>query len=563
VIARTRDFGGDGAGVLVEFTTWEGARRRRILPLKALMGEGREGLEALLDSGYQPKRARSCFDRVKDYIYATNPKQWVRITERTGMHGRSFVFPDRSIGPEGSEEVLFFSGEPVPHRYHRAGTLEEWRENIGHLCRGNTRLLLAVSAAFVGPLLPLLRAQSFGLHLRATSSKGKTTALLVAGSVWGGDPETGYLDTWKSTSSGLELKASLHNHSLLTLDEIALASPDEVSEAVYALCNGSGKLRANRTLTARASVQFTLVFLSSGERGLSEYLRSAGKVVKGGQDVRLIEITADAGTGKGIFEQVPPEFENPAKFANALKERSRRYYGTAIEAFLRQVTNNLDEVTVLTTARRSAFIRENVRQEDSGEVWRGAETFGLIAASGELATDYGITGWEPGEATLAAEVCFNLWVEERGGRGARDIEQGIRAVRAFIGEHGSSRFQQLVKQPSSKEVEVRNRVGFREATGSGTTYYVLPEKWHDELCRGFDGKEIASAMAARGYLERKKGKHLTIRKTLPELGNTRVYAVLPTLFNDDQDDSDHEYGLPETVKTGGQGGQGGQKDCNS
>ncbi|MEN6532509.1 MAG: DUF927 domain-containing protein [Bryobacteraceae bacterium] len=548
VIARTRDFNGDGAGVLIEFTTWEGRRKQRIIPLKTLMGEGREGLEALLDAGYQPKRGRSCFDRVKDYIYSTNPSNWVRITARTGMHGSSFVFPDRTIGAQDTEQVLFYSEEPVTHRYHTAGSVTDWREGIGLLCRGNTRLVLAVSAAFAGPLLPLLKAQSAGLHFRALSSKGKTTALLVAGSVWGGDAQTGFLDTWKSTAAGLELRASLHNHSLLTLDEIGLASPDEVSEAIYALCNGTGKIRATRTLTARASSQFTLMFLSSGERGLSEYLRAAGRVMKGGQDVRLIEIPADSESGQGLFEKVPPEFENPATFANALKERARRYYGTPIEAYLHLVTSNIDAVTQQVQNRRKVFVQKNVTKDDSGEVWRVAETFGLIAAAGELATQLGITGWKPGEAQCAAEVCFRSWIDERGGTGARDIEQGIRAVRAFIGKHGGSRFQKVGHQEPERIV---NRAGFKEAKGNAHTYYILSDVWKDEVCVGFESKEVAKAMAARGFLARERGRHLSIRKTMPELGLVRVYAVQPAFFGDElNEDNDPHDGESEPESQG-------------
>jgi uncharacterized protein (DUF927 family) len=46
--------------------------------------------------------------------------------------------------------------------------------------------VLAISAAFAGPLLNLIDAESGGFHLRGASSIGKTTALVLAGSVWGG-----------------------------------------------------------------------------------------------------------------------------------------------------------------------------------------------------------------------------------------------------------------------------------------------------------------------------------------------------------------------------------------
>ena len=45
---------------------------------------------------------------------------------------------------------------------------------------------------------------------------------------------------------------------------------------------------------------------------------------------------------------------------------------------------------------------------------RVCERFALIAAGGELATQYGVTGWPPGEAGQAATRCFQAWLEQRG-----------------------------------------------------------------------------------------------------------------------------------------------------
>jgi putative DNA primase/helicase len=49
-------------------------------------------------------------------------------------------------------------------------------------------LILAVSAGFTGPLLKRAKQQETGgagIHLIGDSSQGKTTALQVAGSIWG------------------------------------------------------------------------------------------------------------------------------------------------------------------------------------------------------------------------------------------------------------------------------------------------------------------------------------------------------------------------------------------
>ena len=42
-------------------------------------------------------------------------------------------------------------------------------------------------------------------------------------------------------------------------------------------------------------------------------------------------------------------------------------------------------------------------------------------------------------------------------------------------------------------------------------YYVLPEAWRSEVCRGFDANAIAKAMVAKGWMKRGEGEHLAAR----------------------------------------------------
>jgi uncharacterized protein (DUF927 family) len=521
VIARVQDFCDQGCSVWLEFRDWHGKTKRSMLPLKSLLGDGREGLETLLNSGYMPKRDKKAFEGIKDYVYSQNPNKWVRITPRTGLHGRSFVFPDRTIAPDGVEPIVFYADEPPDHNYRTAGTIEDWRDQIGRLCRGNSRLILAVCCAFAGPLLSLLKVPGAGVHFYGPSSIGKTTALFVAGSVCGGGTHSGFVDTWKSTSAGLEVKALLHNSGLMVLDEIALCSPEELGEAVYQLANGTGTNRATRSITARQISRYTVFVLSSGEQRFSDYMQAAGRRTKGGQEARFLDIRADAGGGKGLFEQIPGDLD-PRAFSNELRSRALRVYGSPLVSMLEHLTANFERVESFAASTRSSFVQRNVRQKEaSGEVFRAAETFGIISAAGELATRLGLTGWKEHEATLVAENCFYSWIDERGGIGARDIERGIEAVFAFIGAQGNARFQDLARP----EEKIINRAGFKEGQGNGWTYYILPDVWRNEVCQGYDSQEIARTMIVRRQIVPGEGKHLAMKKRLPGLGQPRVFVV--------------------------------------
>lgn len=102
-----------------------------------------------------------------------------------------------------------------------------------------------------------------------------------------------------------------------------------------------------------------------------------------------------------------------------------------------------------------------------GQVRSVVRRFGLVSAAGELAVAYDVLPWARGEATRAAKACFQSWLEERGGTDAAEDREAIEQVRAFIEQHGESRFALLggpegeVENPHSRTV---SRVGFRRLT---------------------------------------------------------------------------------------------------
>ena len=64
---------------------------------------------------------------------------------------------------------------------------------------------------------------------------GKTTAAMVAGSVWGchtgGNREIGFAETWHTTANQVEVTALAHNDCLLILDETGQAGSNDRERA--------------------------------------------------------------------------------------------------------------------------------------------------------------------------------------------------------------------------------------------------------------------------------------------------------------------------------------------
>jgi putative DNA primase/helicase len=343
--------------------------------------------------------------RLAEYLQWKTPERRIVAAVRTGWSrdGAAFVLPEEVIGSKDvyyQSETLHSDGAA-----EKSGDFDVWKNEIAARCVGNPVLALSLCVALAGPLLAKVQRDSGGVHWVGDSSSGKTTALNVGCSAWGGDT---FRRTWRATANGLEGAAAALNDTCLCLDEINEADPKEVGSIVYALGNGTGKTRANRVGSARNVFRWRLSLLSNGERTLAAQMREGGKEPKAGQLVRLLSLPV---AGKhGVFDDLHG-FADGRAFADQIKILCGRHYGHAGPAFIAAVLKDgrdfgaeLAEVEAL-----PAF------HADNSQEGRGAARFALYGMAGELAAEWGILPWLPGEAIRAAAEGYRLWREDRGG----------------------------------------------------------------------------------------------------------------------------------------------------
>jgi len=112
------------------------------------------------------------------------------------------------------------------------------------------------------------------------------------------------------------------------------------------MTNGAGKARSSRDGTARKSAKFRVMLLSSGEIALADKIAEdgRGKKMTAGQQVRVVDVPADAGAGLGLFEDLHDFPSGKALSKHIVAAATTRVYGTAGRALLAAIMPQLDDI---------------------------------------------------------------------------------------------------------------------------------------------------------------------------------------------------------------------------
>jgi putative DNA primase/helicase len=539
VPALTRDADGQGWGYLLEFADPAGNARQWAMPARMLAGDGNEFRGVLMAFGLRIAAASRARALLAQFIQTRQPGEHARCADRIGWHGAAFVLPRETLGDAG-ERIVFQTDGTVENTFRQRGTLAHWRERVARPCVGNSRLAFAVACAFAGPMMRPGGIDSGGFHLRGDSSSGKTTALRVAASVYGGPS---YMQRWRATDNALEAIAAAHCDGLLILDELAQVDAKTAGECAYMLANETSKARSTRTGQARPRLTWRLLFLSAGEIGLAQHMAEGGKRARAGQELRMADVPADAGAGRGIFEELHGH-ENGATFAQYLAKASESQHGTAGRAFLEWAVAHADTLRDRMRDGIERLARLWVHELASGQVQRVGRRFAAVAVAGELASEAGITGWPDGEATRAAKACFNAWLDSRGGIGNAEERAMLRQVRRCIESDGEARFTPWDRLGDDHAPKTMHRLGVRRPVKDSTDpteiagweFYFFIESFRGEVCEGFDWKAVLRVLRERGYLVPDKGRPFDCKPRLPGIGPTACYRVLSSILDADGDD---------------------------
>ena len=542
IVALTRNDQSYNHGRLLQWRdTIDNRRHEWAMPISLLAGDALEVRRELMDRGLYVSLKRKNSELLSAYIQQARTKKTALCVNRQGWYKERYILPKFTIGGDdySNEIIVFQSTQCVEPAFSVSGNVAEWRSLVAAYAAGNSRLVFAISAAFAAPLLDVVNMEGGGFHLCGNSSKGKTTVQRAAASVWGNPAK--YKRSWRTTANALEAVAAAHNDGFLILDEIKELAPKEAGAAAYLLANGSAKSRMTRAITVRDSLTWRLLFLSSGEIGLSELMRSVGENTHAGQDIRVAEITHKD------FENIHG-FADTATFVDkCLLLNVDRYYGAVGIEFLQIVVRSRagscahkdDQFDIINYIKNQieTFTAAVVPDEAHAQIGRVARRFALVAAAGELATVLGLTGWPQGESVTAARMCFASWIESFGGTDCKERRGLLNQVRGFFEKHGSSRFEWVESSGTDK---TKDRAGFYKTKdnyegGAKVFYYVLQETFKTEVCKNFNYKAAIQELIDAGWLIPGNDGRPMQKPRIKALGSTVwVYAFnVQRIWDDD------------------------------
>lgn len=525
VIALGRDSSSVNWGLMLSFINLDGVRKTWTMPMEMLAGARQPFREVLLSMGVYLCPNKRAADLFAQYLMEASPDQRVLTVDSIGWHGNVFVLPEGVYGIQGDERVVLQLADPsATADFVQHGTMQGWQDTVARLANGNPRLMLAIALSLSGPVIPLLQAENVGFNLRGPSSIGKSLALKAASSVWS---DIRFMRTWNATGNGLQSVAATYNHTFLPLDEMGEAQASSIGSTVFALGGGVGRTRARINGDHREAKRWQLSYLSTSERSLGNIMTEAGQQVVAGQEVRLIEIPADAGVGFGIFNELHG-YSDSRRLAEALQAGILEHHGHAGVAWIQCLADPDKKPDILRRIRAymATFIDQVARHGDAGQVSRVANRFAIIAGVGAVCCEEGILPWRPDDMLGAMRSCMSAWLDHRGGRGEMERETAVSIVREFLMRHGSSRFERDFLPGIEPSVQrVINRAGYTEiGEDQDEVFYISSDVYRSEVCSQMDSRQVTRYLSEAGYLVPAESQQLIHRNR--KLGDRKsFYAV--------------------------------------
>lgn len=193
------------------------------------------------------------------------------------------------------------------------GTLEKYLENIKKYVMPYTNTTMAFLIGCTSAIVAKLRLNDIDLenllvHIYGESSSGKSTATILAISVWGNPSlnQQGLYNTWNATENALINSIGNNNGVACAFYELSMSKIPNFTQLIYNLTTGRDKARLSKEIEQREVTTWATTIISNGEASIRS---QASKNT--GLDVRILELANIKWTESALHsEKIKEEFRN-------------------------------------------------------------------------------------------------------------------------------------------------------------------------------------------------------------------------------------------------------------
>ena len=392
--------------VVIDFRDING-RIRRLEQPKSSLRKINFLKETLDNAGAQlPTSETDARDVVKSLARSANTANRWKYAPAVGWYDghRAFVLPGRVIGsPRGGPRLL----PPRRHNNYqqfelcKKGCHDDWVTSVATSARYSSCMVLGICMALAAPLLDFLDFHSFGILLSGPSKAGKSTALVVAGSVSGIAREED-LPNFRTTDAAFGEIPAAFNNTLLPVNELGLLKgsartrQERLRDFSYGLAEGRGTTYSkfvSHDAGAGGERWRTLVF-ACGEDTMVDVALAAGAKRAAGKSIRWADVCGVSRTANDIFDNCPEAISGDDRIEWArrkcrdLRRGAKHNHGVAIDHYVERLIKRRRKIARSLRPLIQEFIEVVGEQDDDPAVRHLASCFGLIRAAGIFAVRF-------------------------------------------------------------------------------------------------------------------------------------------------------------------------------
>ncbi|WP_460067335.1 DUF927 domain-containing protein [Streptomyces sp. YKOK-I1] len=414
---------------------------------------------------------------------------------------------------DGIKVDVPFEEQRGPARAHaRKGTLDGWRDTVAQLAAYPVPRV-AIAAALAAPLLKPLGLNSFTLDISSRSTKGKTTALQCALSVWADPSEhASAMSNWRTTLYAIEKRLNLVRGIVTIFDETMAVTDDTlIDEVLYQLPMNHGKARSGGAFGNM--LPWETILLSSGERPALSFTTSQGAAA------RILGTT------------IAPFGDGGGPTAAAAREGVLANHGHAGPEFIRYILSGLAQPNGREKLKEHHRTLVDEFRGGGDMTNRRAPMVAVLVLAETLACRTGLLPYEP----LPHDVWRGLFTAHN--PTDNRPEMALDVLREYVAGHAHELYS-AARAAINERPPYSGWIGALSGDGSTRKVALLPERVRKILAEaGYSLDAVVGSWVDAGYLETLKSQrppHLVPKRFDGARAKCLVFTPEGIGFGDDE-----------------------------